>query len=71
MPRGHEHDLIYSLSIYACFSDQLFFKKARCAMLGCHNDHLFPKKYTVKFSFCLKSSCNYRASAPWASHNPP
>ena len=26
MPRGHEHDPIYSLSIYARFSGQFFFK---------------------------------------------
>ena len=26
MPRGGEHDLIYSLSIYAYFSRQFFFK---------------------------------------------
>ena len=27
MPRGHEHDPIYSLSIYAGFSGQFFFLK--------------------------------------------
>ena len=52
MPRGHEHDLIYSPSIYARFSDQFFFKfslkkivmgkKDRCAVFGCNNDCLFP-----------------------------
>ena len=26
MPKGHEHDPIYSLSIYARFSGQFFFK---------------------------------------------
>ena len=26
MPKGHEHDPIHSLSIYACFSGQFFFK---------------------------------------------
>ena len=26
MPRGHEHNLIYSLSIYTRFSGQFFFK---------------------------------------------
>ena len=68
-----EYDLIYSLSIYARFSGQFFFKssykrivmgqKDRCAVLGCNNDRLFPEKYTVKFSFCPKSMCKYCASA--------
>ena len=31
-------------------------KKDRCAVFGCNNDHLFPEKYTLKFSFCLKSA---------------
>ena len=45
MLRGHEHDPIYSLSIYARFSGQVFFKffkkkivmgkKDRCAVFGC------------------------------------
>ena len=26
-------------------------KKDRCAVFGCNNEHLFPKKYTVKFLF--------------------
>ena len=25
-------------------------KKDRCAVFGCNNDRLFPKKYTVKYS---------------------
>ena len=62
MPRGHEDDPMYSLSIYARFSGQFFFtfsqkknvmgKKDRCAVFGCNNDRLFPEKYTMKFSFC-------------------
>ena len=31
-------------------------KKDRCALFGCNNDRLFPEKYTVKFSFYLKSA---------------
>ena len=48
MPRGHEHDPIYSLSIYARFSGQFFLKLSykkvvirkidRCAVFGCNND---------------------------------
>ena len=69
MPRGHEHDPIYSLSIYARFSGQFFLKfsykrivmrkKDRCVVFGCNNDRFFPEKYTVKFSFCAKSARKY------------
>ena len=81
MSRGHEHDPIYSLSIYARFPGQFFFKfsykkivmakKDRCAVFGCNNDGLFPEKYSVKFSVCPKSARKYWASAPWATHNTP
>ena len=81
IPSGHEHDPIFSLSIYARFSNQFFFKfswkkivmgkKDCCAVFGCNNDRLFPEKYTVKFSFCPKGAGEYWASAPWASHNTP
>ena len=57
MPRGHEHDLIYSLRFTRTFSVQFFFKfsqkkivmgkKDRCAVFGLNNDHLFPQKYTL------------------------
>ena len=50
MPRGQEHDPMFSLSIYARFSGQFFFtfskkknvmgKKDRCAVFGCNNDIL-------------------------------
>lgn len=69
MPRGHECDLIYSLSIYGHFSGQflakfsnkkiLMEKKDSCAMFGCTKDHLFPEKYIVKFSFFPKSVHKY------------
>ena len=65
MPRGHGHDPIYSLSIYARFSGQVFLekdcneKKDRCAVFGCNNDRLFPGKYTLMFSFCPKSARKY------------
>ena len=61
----HEHDPIYSLSIYVRFSGQFFLdlrekdsngKKDRCAVFGCNNDRLFPAKYTMKFFFCPKSA---------------
>ena len=74
MSRGQEHDPMFSLSIYARFSGQFFFtfskkknvmgKKDRCAVFGCNNDRLFPEKYTMKFSFCPKSTRKYLASAP-------
>ena len=61
MHRGHEHDPIYSLGIYACFSGQFFLKfslkkivmgkKHRCAVFGCNHACLFPEKNTLKFSF--------------------
>ena len=28
----------------------------RCALFGCNDDRLFAEKYTLKFSFCLKSA---------------
>ena len=69
MLRGHEHDPIYSLSIYARFSGQFFFKffkkkivmgkKDRCAVFGCNNDRLFTDKQSLKFSFCPKSLRKY------------
>ena len=34
-------------------------KKDRCAVFGCNNDNFFLEKYTLKFSFCLKSTCKY------------
>ena len=53
---GHEHDPIYSLSIYELFSGQVFLekdcngKKDRCAVFGWNDDRLFPEKYAVEFS---------------------
>ena len=54
MPRRHEHDPIYSLSIYARFSGQFFLKLSykkvvirkidRCAVFGCNNYRFFPRK---------------------------
>ena len=55
MPRGHDHDQIYSLSIYARF--KVFLEKDCngkndcCAVFGCKNDCLFPQKNTANFSF--------------------
>ena len=34
-------------------------KKDRRVVFGCNNERLFPKKYTVKFSFCPKSARKY------------
>ena len=76
-----KYDPIYSLSIYARFWGQLFFKfseekivmgkKDRCAVFRFNNDRLFPEKYAMKFYFCSKSGRKYWASASWASHNTP
>ena len=73
MPRGHERDPIYSLSIHMRLLGQFFFefsqkkivmrKKARCAVFGCNNDRLFPKKKQWSF-FCPKSLHKYWTSAP-------
>ena len=55
MPRGHEHDPIYSHHyLRALFSSQMIVmkkRKKRCAVFGFNNDRLFPEKYTLKFSF--------------------
>ena len=69
MPKVHEHDPTYSLSIYAGFSanfslsfpiKKIFKGKIdRCAVFGCNNDCLFRRKYTVKFSFGPKSGRKY------------
>ena len=70
MPRGHEHDLIYShqylRALFGPIFRQVFLekdcnlmgKKDRCARLvGCIiMIAYFPEKYTVKFSFCPKST---------------
>ena len=68
-PGGHEHNPVYSLSIYTRFSGQFLIKFSKkkdcngqkdcCAVIGCSNDRLFPKKYTVKFSFRPKSAHKY------------
>ena len=70
-PTEHDHDPIYSLSIYARFSGQFFFKKKivmgkkdRPVVFGCNNDHLIPEKYTVKFSFCPESALNTERIPP-------
>ena len=71
MPRGHEHDPIYSHQyayVRALFGPIFALKKKekivmrktdRCAVFGCNNDRLFPEKYTLKFSFCPKSARKY------------
>ena len=66
MPRGHEHDPIYShhyirglfepISFYVFLEKDCYGKKDRCAVFGFNNDRLFPEKYTLKFSFCPKSA---------------
>ena len=80
-PGGHEDDPVYLHQYLRALFRPIFFKFSKkkivigkkdfCAMFGCNNDRLFPKKYKLKFSFCLKSARKYRASAPWASHNTP
>ena len=70
MPRGHEHDLIYShqylRALFGPIFRQVFLekdcnlmgKKDRCARrAGCIiMIAFFPEKYTVKVSFCPKST---------------
>ena len=47
-------------------------QKDRCDVFGCNiNDHFFPEKYTVKFSFCPKGAHKCWAGAPWTSYNTP
>ena len=80
-PWGHEDDPVYLHQYLRVLFGPIFLKfswkkivigtKDCRAMFGCNNDLLFPKKYKLKLSFCLKSAGKYRASAPWASHNTP
>ena len=56
MPRGHEHDLIYSHQYLRALFGPICEKKDRCAVFGRNNDRLFTEKYTLKFSFCPKSA---------------
>ena len=57
MPKGHERDSTYSLSIYAPFNFRANFsqsfprkilkwEKRSLCRVGCNNDRLFPKKYS-------------------------
>ena len=66
MPRGHDHDPIYSHQyLRALFGPIILYvflekdrlkweKKDRCAVFGRNNDRLFLEKYTVKFAFFPK-----------------
>ena len=75
MPRGHEHDSIYLLRIYARFSDQFFFKFSMkkiatgkkidcCAVFGWNNVRIFLEKYTVMFLFAQKARVNTERVPP-------
>ena len=78
MPRGHEHDSIYSLRIYARFSDQFFLKFSlkkiaigkkidRCAVFGWNNDRIFfSRDIQGSFLFSQKSRVNTERVPPWA-----
>ena len=69
MPRGHEQDPIYSLTIYVLFGPIFLYvfletdcngkKKIIVPRLAVIIIAFFPKKCTVKFSFCPKSACKY------------
>ena len=67
MFRGHQHYPIYSISIYAPFSGQFFFKfsqkkivMGKKIIVPCLDDRPFAEKYTIKFSqFCPKSERKY------------
>ena len=39
-------------------------KRDRCAVFRCNNDRLFPEKYSLKFSFCLKARVNTERVPP-------
>ena len=65
MPRGYEHDQIYSHQYLRALFGPIFLyvflekdyngkKKDRCAVFGRNNDCLFLEKYTVRFSFFPK-----------------
>ena len=74
MPRGQEHDLIYSQQYLRALFGPIFLsvflekycngKNDRCAVFGCNNDHLFPEKCTLKCSFCPKSRVNTERVPP-------
>ena len=74
MPRWREHDPICSLSIYARFSGQFFFKfsfkeivmgkKAPYAVFGCNNDRLFPKNIQWSSLFARKARVNTERVPP-------
>ena len=69
MFRWHEHDPIYSLSIYARFSGKFFLrfhrkrlqweKKIVVPCLDVIMIAFFFDKYTVKFSFCPTNARKY------------
>ena len=63
MPRGHEHDPIYSHQYLRELFRQFLpvflekdcnEKKDRCAVFGCDDDRLFDEKYTLSSLFARK-----------------
>ena len=74
MPRGHDHDPMYSLSIYARFSGQVFCKfswkkivigkKDRCAVFGCKNKGLFPRNIQWSSPLARKARVNTERVPP-------
>ena len=75
MPRGHEHDSIYSLRIYARFSDQFFLKFSlkkiaigkktdRCAVFGWNNDRIFSREIYREVFFLPKNRAYILSECP-------
>ena len=64
MPRGHELAPVIMWAFrtnFSLFSRKkiVMGKKDRCAVFRCNIGRLFPKKYSLKFSFCPKSARKY------------
>ena len=74
MPRGHEHDPIYSHQYLRELVGQIFLpvflekdcngKKDRCAVFGCNDDRLFDEKYTLSSLFARKARVNTERVPP-------
>ena len=65
MPRGHELASVIMRAFRTNFSLSfpkkkiVMGKKDRCAVFRCNDGRLFPKKYSLKFSFCPNSARKY------------
>ena len=66
MPRGAWARSDILASVFTCaFWGSFSWKKDFCAVFGCKNDHhLFPEKYTLKFSFLPKKRTLIMSECP-------